>query len=102
MLKVLVPGWSGTTMVQVVTLVQVTRHSTPLTQMDLMPTDALPLREARLSLTIAEELTINGERVCEAICCEMLERAEFIQLLIPAGFSTLSPLAVKALYLASS
>src|SRR5262245_21115326 len=100
-LKVLVPGWIGMDTLQVVTLLQVTGHSTPLMRMVLIPTGAEPLRLARLSLTRTEELMRNGARVCEPICTEMLDRAELNQLLIADGFSTLRPLATKVLYLAS-
>src|ERR1035437_342211 len=98
----LVPGWSGTVARQVVTPVHVTGYSTPLNQIVLIETGAVPVTTATFPLTTGEEFTVNATLVWAAICEAMLVFAWVNQSLIKEEFWAATPLARKALYLASS
>src|SRR5260221_10436670 len=99
----LVRGRSGTATVQLVTLVQVRGHSTPLSQTVLTFTGAVPLTEATSLLIITDGLTVKLGAFSAAICEEMLLWAwESQGLMLELGSSTVRPLATKSFYLASS
>src|SRR5438445_872385 len=102
MLNWLVPGRSGTATVQLVTLVQVRGHSSPLSQMVLTFTGAAPLTYATSLLTWMVEFTMNGEAIFMSTCRMAFCAWESQDLILIEGFSTEKPLATKALYLASS
>src|SRR5579872_7224521 len=99
----LVPGRSGTATVQLVTLVQVTGHSTPLNQTVLTFTGAVPLTCATSLFIVTDGLTVKLEVFSAAICDAMMFCAwESQGLMFELGSSNAKPLATKALYLASS
>src|SRR5260370_14259828 len=98
----LVPGRRGTVTVQLVTLVQVRGHSTPLNQTVFTFTGAVPLTYATSLLIWTVGFTANDEATAKS-CCRMAFCAwESQDLILVEGFSTEKPFATKALYFASS
>src|SRR5581483_3256052 len=89
---------SGTVTLQEVMDFHVIGHSMPLTRTVFILTGAVPLTIATLPMRTTDGLT---EKVVEKIWDAILMRAESSQPLMAAVFSTLSPFATKALYLAS-
>src|SRR5208283_3576813 len=78
-------------------------YATPLIQTVSTFTGAVPVTCATLLPVVTAGLTANDEAFTAASCEAMLVCAwESHGLMLVTGFSTLRPLAVKALYLASS
>src|SRR5476651_2076389 len=102
-LKLFVPPASGKAMLQLVKVVQVSGYATPLIQTAATLTGAMPVTYATLLLVVTVELTVKLAAFDKASCAAMLVCACEIQTtMFVSGFSTLKPLLVKTLYLASS